>query len=324
MKVLVTGATGFIGRRLVERLRSNGHEIVALVKSAPKNFPDGIRLVYGDIINPESLGDAGVGCERLYHLAALITFDVRRRADLLRVNGDGTANILAAARRWNIARTVVVSSACTMGLSYRQDCVLDEESPLEQRLVEFNPYMESKLVAERAAQNASRAGHVVIVNPTTVYGPGDCSLNSGTLVLQVARGRMLPLPPGGSNVVDVDDIVDGIMAAGERGVSGRRYILGGENLTFAQIFATVASVVHRRPILIPLPGWMRSPMTFAAWLMGRIIGNRFLTPQIVGDLFSFKFYSSDLAARELGWLPKYSFGASVERAWDFYQREKLV
>ena len=211
-----------------------------------------------------------------------------------------------------------------MGLSYSKDRILDEDSPLDVGLIESNPYLESKLAAERAAVDASRENQVTIVNPTTVYGPGDWSLNSGTLVLQVARAFALPVPPGGSNVVDVDDVVDGIIAAGERGASGQRYILGGENLTFAQIFATVARVAQHRPILVPLPARMRAPMTLAARIAGRLIGNRFLTPQIVGDLFAFKFYSSARVAREPGWSPRYRFGESVERAWDFYRRERLV
>ncbi|MCI0474789.1 MAG: NAD-dependent epimerase/dehydratase family protein, partial [Anaerolineales bacterium] len=112
MKALVTGATGFIGRRLVEKLQRDGVEVIALVRNAPRGLPDGVRVARGDILDPDSLGDAGAECDRLYHLAALITFDARRRAELARVNGQGTANVLSAARRWNVARTVVVSSAC--------------------------------------------------------------------------------------------------------------------------------------------------------------------------------------------------------------------
>ncbi|MEW5719974.1 MAG: NAD-dependent epimerase/dehydratase family protein [Chloroflexota bacterium] len=324
MKAFVTGATGFIGRRLVEKLQRDGVEVIALVRSAARDLPEGVRVARGDILKLESLGDAGAGCERLYHLAALITFDPRRRVDLARVNGTGTANVIAAAQRWNVARTVVVSSACTMGLSYRRDCILNEDAPLARELIAANPYLESKLVTERIARDAARECHVTIVNPTTVYGPGDWSLNSGTLVLQVARAFALPVPPGGSNVVDVDDVVDGIIAAGERGKSGQRYILGGENLSFAQIFATVARVVQRRPMLIPLPSWMRAPMTLAAQIAGRLTGSRFLTPQIVGDLFAYKFYSGARAQADLGWSPRYAFRESVERAWEFYRREQLV
>lgn len=324
MKVLVTGATGFIGRRLVERLQKDGAEVIALARDSLHGLPAGVRPVYGDILSPESLGDHGQGCDRLFHLAALITFDPQKRGDLIKVNAEGTAIILEAARRWKIRRSVVLSSACTIGLSYSPHRLLAEDAPLEDKLLEANPYMESKVLAEIEAFKAAGEQEVVVVNPTTVYGPGDWRLNSGTLVLMIAGSRVLPIPPGGSNVVDVDDVVEGILAAGERGETGRRYILGGENLTFPQIFRIIAEAVGRSPVRIPIPGWMRKPLAAASGLAGRVLGGRFLTPQIVSDLFAFKFYSSARAQRELGWSPRYTFQESVQRAWAFYCQEGLV
>lgn len=324
MRAFVTGATGFIGRRLVDRLHREGVKVIALVRSTTHNLPEGVQTLYGDILFPDSLGEAGFGCDRCYHLAAMITFNPRQKDELLRVNGQGTANILTAARRWNIERTVVVSSACTIGLSYNPTHVLDENAPLAETLILKNPYMASKLLTERETERISKEQTVVMVNPTTVYGPGDWTLNSGTLVLKIAKAGIMPVPPGGSNVVDVDDVVAGIVAAGEYGQSGRRYILGGENLPFARIFSTIADVVEHRPLLIPVPYWMRRPITGTAWIAGRITGNRFLTPQIVGDMFAFKYYSNERAKRELGWMPRYSFQETVKRAWDFYCQEGLV
>ena len=324
VKVFVTGATGFIGRRLVERLHREGSEVIALVRNECHGLPQGVRATRGDVRVPDSLGECGLGCDRLYHLAAIITFDPRRRDELLRVNGQGTASVLSLARHWNVRRTVIVSSACTVGLSYAKDHVLDEESPLAAGLAESNPYLESKLATERAALAAARDQAVVVVNPTTMYGPGDWTLNSGTLLLKIARSKVMPIPPGGGNVVDVDDVVEGILAAGERGQSGHRYVLGGENLSFAQIFHTIAEVVHHQPLFVPLPRWMRGPTATAAWAAGRVIGSRFLTPQIVGDLFAFKYYSSRRAKQELRWASQFSFRQSVERAWEFYRQEGLA
>lgn len=324
MKVLVTGATGFIGRRLVERLQKDGVDVIALVRDPNHGLPEGVRPVYGDILSPESFGDHGQGCDRLFHLAALITFDPSKRGDLIKVNAEGTAAILKAARRWEVKRSVVLSSACTIGLSYAADRIMAEDALLEDKLIEANPYMESKILAEREAFKSAREQEVVVVNPTTVYGPGDWRLNSGTLVLTIAGSQVLPVPPGGSNVVDVDDVVEGLLAAGERGESGRRYILGGENLLFQQIFQIIAQVVGRSPIRIPIPGWMRKPIAAASGLAGRVLGGRFLTPQIVSDLFAFKFYSSARAQQELGWNPRYTFQESVQRAWAFYCQEGLL
>ncbi len=324
MKIFITGATGFIGRRLVDRLLSGGHEVVALVRNKEHGLPKGIEIAYGDVLTPDSFKESGQRCDRLYHLAALITFVPEHKAELLRVNGQGTINVLAAAGRWNVPCSVVVSSACTIGLSHSKKDILDENSILREGLAENNPYLASKILAERAALEYTDSQKVVIVNPTTVYGPGDKTLNSGTLILKIARAAILPVPPGGSNVVDVDDVVDGIIAAGERGKSGKRYILGYHNLSFSEIFSTITEVVENRPILIAIPKVLRKPAELMAEITGKLGHNRFLTAQIVGDLFAFKYYSSKRANQDLNWQPKYSFRESIERAWDFYLREGLV
>ncbi len=324
MKVLVTGASGFIGKRLVEELLRRDINVVAMQRNHDSGLAPEVRQIYGDITDPGSLGDAGLGCDRLYHLAAMVTFDHGKKDDLLSVNGQGTRNVLAAARRWGVERTVVVSSACTLGLSNSRTRLLSEADCPEQDIVMANPYLQSKLETESAALAASEKAHTVIVNPTTVYGPGDRSLNSGTLVLKVASSSVLPVPPGGSNVIDVDDVVTGIIAAGENGMSGYRYILGGENLSFTNIFDEIASIVNNRPLFATVPSWMRNPMALVAWIIGRWGANRFMTPQIVSDLFAFKFYDSSRARHELSWAPKYTFRKSIERAWDYYEREGLA
>ncbi len=324
MRAFVTGATGFIGRRLVARLQADGTDVTALVRNETQALPTGVKSVRGDVLTSESFRDAGEGCDRLYHLAAMITFDERKREALIRTNGHGTANVLKAACRWGVARSVVVSSACTMGLSYARESLLDEDSPPTDELERHNPYLASKLAAERAAESAAREHAVVVANPTTVYGPGDWTLNSGALVSRVARSSVMPVPSGGSNVVDVDDVVDGILAVGERGRSGCRYILGGHNLLFREIVSTIADVVGRRPVMVDVPGWARSPMSVAASFAGRLTGSRFLTGQIVSDMFAFKYYSSLLAENELQWRAKRSFRESVERAWEFYLKERLI
>ena len=125
-------------------------------------------------------------------------------------------------------------------------------------------------------------------------------------------------------MVDVDDVVSGILAAGAHGESGCRYVLGGENLLFAEIFAAVSAVVGHRPFLVPVGRWLRSPMAAAAWLANRVLHSRFLTPQIVGDMFAFKYYSSARAESELGWTRRYTFSDSLERAWEFYRQEGLL
>ncbi|MCX7934862.1 MAG: hypothetical protein N3A66_06345, partial [Planctomycetota bacterium] len=156
------------------------------------------------------------------------------------------------------------------------------------------------------------------------YGPGDRALNSGTLFLRLARGGLIPVPPGGSNVVDVEDVAAGIIAAAAHGRSGERYVLGGENLLFAEIFRLIAEALGRAPRWLLLPRWLRFPSAVAAAVVNRARPSRFFTPQIVGDLFAYKYYSSAKAERELAWKPRYSFAESARRALAYYRSEGLL
>ncbi|MBU0769419.1 MAG: NAD-dependent epimerase/dehydratase family protein [Proteobacteria bacterium] len=324
MRVFVTGATGFIGRRLCEKLVAMGHRVYALVRKDNHGLPPSIFTQKGDLFDAKNLRRALSGCDRLYHLAALIQFNTSSSQALLRVNRDGTQAILTAARDVSVERTVVVSSASTVGISDRADMFLDENTDFENKWAVRNPYLQSKKEAESLTfQMAATGQAITVVNPTTVYGPGDYSLNSGTLIHAVAGARIVPIPPGGSNVVDVDDVVAGILAAGEHGRPGRRYILGGENLTFSRICKTIARVLDRHPVFLPIPMGLRKPSGAISAVTGQLTGSRFLTRQIVSDLFAFKFYNCERANSELGWVPHYTFEDSVKRAWNFYQKERI-
>lgn len=328
MHAFVSGSSGFIGRKLVDRLTEGGHICTGLTRRVVPSSPSHSRkkLVSGDIGAPAAtLASLMRGCDVVFHLAALISFDTARRPDLMRINGDGTERMLEAARIARVPRVIVVSSACTVGMSHAPDAVLDEDEPLQARWAARNPYLASKQIAEQHAFSAADRGqHVVIVCPTTVYGAGDHSLNSGTLIRQVSGARFIPVPPGGSNVVSVDDVVQGIILAAERGQSGRRYILGGTNLTFAEIISSICTTIGRRPWCVPLVSAAQLPMMGAAWLIQCLTRSNILTPQIIADTFAYKFYSSARAANELGWKSQKSFTDSVWEAWRYYLNEGLI
>ena len=299
MNYFVTGANGFIGRRLVDALLFRGDAVVAFVRKQP-TLPAAARVVYGDINDEAALRRAMEGCEVVLHLAGSVSFVPSERARLFRVNHTGTECVLRAARAAAVRRVVFVSSAATLGLSAGPEELRDENAPLDQRAADRNPYAASKWAAERACVAAAARGQdICIVNPSTVYGPGDYTLNSGTLIKTVATARVMPVPPGGANVVDVDDVVEGILAAAARGLSGERYILGGSNLSFAAIIAAIETAASRRPVLLPLPSLARLPMSAMIRALGILRPDRIVTPQIVEDTFAYKFYSERTRRRAL-------------------------
>ncbi|HOT30077.1 MAG TPA: NAD-dependent epimerase/dehydratase family protein [Candidatus Ozemobacteraceae bacterium] len=326
MKLLLTGATGFIGETLVPCLLREGMSVSALVRSPDCRLPTGVNRIHGDILDPDLEAKLPPGIDGLVHMAALITFDASRLNDLMMVNGEGTRRLLAAAERVGIRRVTVVSSACTLGISEDPAKILDESSVPAAALVNRNPYMASKLEEEKAALECQKRGRceVVIVNPTTVFGAGDRTMNSGTMIRKVHGSRIVPLPPGGTNVVDVRDACAGILSAHLNGTPGRRYVLGGVNLTFAGLVREIAGQFPGRRLLVPVPRFARWFVSVGASVAARCAGGRFLTPQILEDLFLYKYYSHALAERDLGYRPRFGIGETLRSAIEYYRREGLL
>jgi dihydroflavonol-4-reductase len=324
MKVFITGATGFIGRRLVKLLLDKKIEITALVRNTGHGLPAGVKTVHGDILEPGSLTGVTESFDRLYHLAALVSFDPGKRAALIRVNAEGTRNALELAVKLKVSSSVVVSSACTFGISKEPLELLNENSIPSNEMINANPYMESKLAQEKSALEFADRLKVVIVNPTTVYGPGDRTLNSGTVIKTVAKAPVMPVTPGGSNVIDVDDVAEAIFLAGEKGSNGKKYIIGSENLSYKAIFDTISRHTGHRPLFVPLGKWTYQPLRIFAGVFQKLTGSRLITPQIVGDMFYYKYFSNELAKKDLGWAPAYKFSESVTRALAYYRTEGLL
>jgi dihydroflavonol-4-reductase len=322
--VFVTGGTGFIGRALVSTLCDEGHGVVALVRSGDHQLSSAVRPVIGDLTNPDALGDAGRGCRWMLHLAGFIGFQAADRPASLAVNGGGTAAALALAARWGVERTVVVSSACTVGFSDFPDRVLDETHRPTDWEVHASPYLEGKLAGETAALAAATRQSVVVVNPTTVYGPGDRTMNSGALIRQVAVSPVFPIFPGGTNAVDVRDVVQGILCAARHGRSGERYILGGANFAFRDVFKIVSAAVDGRTREINVPAWSRPFAVLAGRLASGWGGSRFLNEVILRDLYRFKYFSSRKALEDLGWEARISFSETVRDAYEWYRAHGLI
>lgn len=309
MKVFVSGATGFIGIQLVKRLAAAGHTVHALYRSQSKadliRIP-GVRLFRGDILEKESLDPAMADCEEAYHTAAFAGVWSRERELVYRLNVDGSLNVLECAGRMGVRRVVLTSTAGILGPSTGE--AVHEDSPDPDFF--FTDYEASKFQLEQKLLGRHEGGpEVVIVNPTRVYGPGYLSESNGVtrMIQQYMEGGWRFIPGNGKssgNYVHVEDVVSGHLLAMEKGLPGERYILGGENITYLQLFDFVreASGVRKTLYKIPLPF-----MLSAAWIMVLILKFTGRPPLIVPNLVR-KFnhswiVSSGKAIRELGYDP---------------------
>ncbi|GAB3073465.1 NAD-dependent epimerase/dehydratase family protein [Pedococcus soli] len=249
MRVAVTGATGLVGGRVVEAARAAGHDVVAVTR--PSSGDPGAPLLVGGLPVPRrtaDLTDQGAlvaaleGCDGLVHCAAVYAFGAARAQEVSRVNGDGTRSVLAAAARARVRRAVVTSSSVTRGSSgaarsrTEHDVLGDEPAPA---------YYASKVAQEEVALEASSAHGipVVLALPTVVLGGPFARLApSNAIVLRYLLDPTRSTFPGGCNVVDARDVGAGHVALLERGTSGERYLLGGEDVTWRTLHTLVSDL----------------------------------------------------------------------------------
>jgi dihydroflavonol-4-reductase len=306
MLAFLTGATGFLGSHLARALAENGADLRLLVRpnSNPKNIADlKADLVTGDLRDPASLEKGIVGCDSVFHVAADYRLWVRDPEEMFRSNVEGTRAILEAARKSRVRRVVYTSSVATMGFTSNGQPA-NENSPVSLENM-IGPYKRSKFMAEQVAIEAARNGvDVIVVNPTTPVGERDIKPTpSGRIIVDFLKKKFPAYVDTGLNLVDATECARGHIAALERGRSGERYILGGENLTLKQILDKLAAITG-----LPSPK-VRVPYALALAtgvvdeiVTGRIRGRE---PRATIDAVRMgrkkMFVSSSKAERELGW-----------------------
>jgi dihydroflavonol-4-reductase len=305
MRVLVTGATGFVGSAVARALVSSGSQVRVLVRSGSdrRNLQDlPAEIVVGDLTDRASLDRALRGCTGLYHVAADYRLGARVPAELYQNNVEGTRNILDAARAAGIERMVYTSSVATVGLP-RDGSAGTEVTPVTLTDM-IGHYKRSKYQAEEIVLSAARSGFpVVIVNPSTPIGPRDVKPTpTGRIVLDAACGRTPAYVDTGLNIVHVDDVAAGHLLAFERGRVGERYILGGEDMTLRAVLVQIAELVGRKPPRIRLPHAALLPVAFVAEAFANLSGRTTrISVESVRMSRKRMFYSSAKAVRDLGY-----------------------
>ncbi len=306
MLAFVTGATGFVGSHVAHALAENGADLRLLVRhnSNLKNIQDlTADLFTGDLRDPISLEKGIAGCDVIFHVAADYRLWVRDPEEMYRANVEGTRAILEAAHKNGVRRVVYTSSVATMGFT-QNGASAEENSPVALANM-IGPYKQSKFMAEQVAVEAARSGlDVVIVNPSTPVGERDIKPTpSGRIVVDFLKRKFPAYVDTGLNLVDVKACALGHISALEKGRSGERYILGGENLTLKQILDKLAAITG-----LPSPK-VRVPYVLALatgvvdeLVTGRIRGQE---PRATIDAVRMgrkkMFVSSAKAERELEW-----------------------
>jgi len=304
-KVLVTGASGFIGSAVAHKLVEAGFSVRALVRSAsPRTHLADLDLEFfeGDVRDRKSLDHALAGIRYVFHAAADYRLWARDPREVFATNVEGTRNLMEAAMHAAVERVVYTSSVATIAL--RPGGVADETIPLREE-EGIGAYKRSKIAAERLVESMviERGLAAVIVNPSAPIGPRDVRPTpTGRIILEAIKGHIPAFVDTGLNLAHVDDVAGGHLAALRYGKTGERYILGGQNVLFSQMLKDIASIVGRRAPWLRLPGRALIPVAFAAEAAAAITGREpFITLDGLYMARHRMFFASAKAERELSY-----------------------
>jgi len=323
MLAFVTGATGFVGSHVARVLAEQGADLRLLVRagSDTRNIEAlNADRVFGDLREPASMERALAGCDAVFHVAADYRLWVRDPEQMYRANVEGTRAILETARKHNVRRFVHTSSVATMGFTSNGH-LADEDSPVKLESM-IGPYKRSKFLAEQLALKAGGSGmDVVVVNPTTPVGEMDIKPTpTGRIVVDFLKKKFPAYVDTGLNLVDVRECARGHLMALEKGRSGERYILGGENLTLKQILDKLAVISGLPSPTIKVP----YVVALATGVVDEVVTGRILgrEPRATIDAVRMgrkkMFVTSAKAERELGWSPSPVDGA-LRRAVEWFR-----
>ncbi|CAL4937933.1 unnamed protein product [Urochloa decumbens] len=296
MRVVVTGATGYLGGRLCAALADAGHAVRALVRrsSDVSGLPPGVELAYGDVTDADSLAAAFDGCDAVFHVAAVVEPWLPDPSVFLKVNVRGLENVLTAAKKTPTVKKIVYTSSF-FAIGPTDGYVADETQVLADRI---------------ALQAATEGVPITIVYPGVIYGPG--KLTTGNLVSRILIERFNGRLPGyigdgydRESFCHVDDVVSGHIAAMEKGRVGERYLLTGENLSFMQIFNMAANITNTKAPLFHVPLWLIEVYGWISVFVSHITGKlpliSYPTVHVLRHQWS---YSCDKAKTELGYNPR--------------------
>jgi dihydroflavonol-4-reductase len=320
-RVLVTGATGFVGSAIVRAFLAAGYPVRALLRAAsPRGNLAGLEIesVDGDICDASSVAHAVAGMRYVVHAAADYRLWARHPDAIMRPNVEGTRRVMEAAISAGVERVVYTSSVAT--LAQRADGHAAAETLPLSETAAVGAYKRSKVVAERLVERmiGRDALPAVIVHPSAPIGPRDIRPTpTGRVIVAAASGRMPAFVDTGLNLVHVDDVASGHVAALARGKVGEHYILGGENVLLAQMLRAIALIVGRRPPWLRLPRAPLYPLAAAAEMIAAATGREpLLTLDGLRMSRQRMFFSSAKAERELGFRARpYAEGLRDAVSW---------
>lgn len=315
MKVLLTGATGFIGGNIARKLCENGFETKVLVRENSntlniEKLP--VIISYGDLCDKNSLQKALKGCNGLFHTAAKYSFWAKNPESFYKVNVEGTKNIINAAIEAGVEKIVYTSSESTIKLPEKNESS-NKSNKNNQKINHYETndincvagdYKKSKILAElEVLKMIEKKWPVIIINPTTPIGPGDVKPTpTGKIILDYLNRKMPAYVNTGLNIVDVEDVAIGHLLAFQKAKIGKRYIIGNKNLTLKQIFEILENITKIKAPKIEIPLWIAKSLGYIdEFFSGKVLKKYPKIPvAAVKTAYKYRFFDCTKDIEELG------------------------
>jgi dihydroflavonol-4-reductase len=324
--IVVTGASGFVGSAVVEALLKGPGRVRAVVRpdsTRPLTPRERVDAAPGDMRDAAAMKAATRGARFLFHVAADYRLWARDPNEIMTANVEGTRAVMQAAVEAGVERVVYTSSVAT--IAPLPGAPADETRPLQESEA-VGAYKRSKVAAERLVEAMVGGGlPAVVVNPSTPLGPRDGRPTpTGRILIEAAAGRMPAFVDTGLNLVHVDDVAAGHIAAIKAGRIGERYILGGDDVMLAQMLADIAALTGRAAPRVKLPRAPLFPLAIAAEAAAQITGREpFLTLDGLRMAKNRMFFSSAKAERELGYRHR-PYREAIKDALDWFRRNGML
>lgn len=331
MRVLITGATGFLGQHLCARLVDAGHRVTAYHRPGSridKLRPSGIEFVAGELDDPERLSLASRNRDVVIHAAADIRGWVADPQPQIRANVEGSRSVALACLKARVGRLVHVSSVSAVGIPLDNNPA-GEEFEFNLRAPRFGYHISKKRAEEAVLETVRKGLDGVIVNPASIFGPVAGAAPSGCeraycgseMMRKGSGRRIIPVFAGGRCIAHIEDVVDGIIRAIENGRAGERYILGGDNVSFREIAELSSRALNEPKALLMLPAWSSELLAPIAAGVSRLRGAPpgFAVHHADGR---FQYYSSDKARKHLGYSPR-KFDAIFEECLGLTSKQSV-
>ncbi len=316
MKVLVTGANGFVGSHLIKKLISLNYEVVAMVRADQEEKGElTCSRSFGDITNYESLKKCAEGCDVIFNVAGFMTTKKSESNKLFATNVEGVKNVIRACEELKIKKLIHVSSSVAIGANEKStDPLLHEDSVNIVCNCHLDNY-DSKRIGEELVVTAAKENRIqaVVVNPALIYGAGDArkKIRKGNIL--AAKGKMPFYTIGGVSIVSIHDVVDAMITAITEGKSGERYLLTGDNISIRDLLSTISELADAKKPWIPLPKKLLRVLVFF----------RLLSYENYFSVTAYHWYDHRKAKKELNFHPR-SYREAVTESVEWMKKNHYL